>query len=111
MNALNGVIRLRGDIIAAGFNRRMRKTARTVVWEGAGNQSGPRPDPAGTRYALHRRSDGTRNIRRIRRIRRMVWAERGCGCGAGALGMEDFLDLTCALLGKDDDGLHPIFPQ
>jgi hypothetical protein len=47
MNALNGVIRLRGEIIAAGLNRRMRKTARTVVWEGAGNQSGPRPDPGG----------------------------------------------------------------
>jgi hypothetical protein len=29
---------------AAGLNRRMRKTAGTVVWEGAGNQSGPRPD-------------------------------------------------------------------
>jgi hypothetical protein len=28
----------------AAFNRRMRKTARTVVWEGAGAQS-PAPDP------------------------------------------------------------------
>ena len=28
----------------AGLNRRMRKTARTVVWEGAGNQSGSRPN-------------------------------------------------------------------
>ncbi len=27
----------------AGFNRRMRKTACPVVWEGAGNQSGPDP--------------------------------------------------------------------
>jgi hypothetical protein len=51
MNALNGVIRLRGEIIAAGLNRRMRKTARTVVWEGAGNQSGPRPDPEARRRA------------------------------------------------------------
>ena len=31
---------------AAGFNRRMRKTARPVVWEGAGAQS-PAPDPIG----------------------------------------------------------------
>jgi hypothetical protein len=30
----------------AAFNRRMRKTARTVVWEGAGAQS-PAPDPIG----------------------------------------------------------------
>src|SRR5262245_51758763 len=30
--------------MAAAFNRRMRKTARTVVWEGAGAQS-PAPDP------------------------------------------------------------------
>jgi len=28
----------------AGLNRRMRKTARTVVGEGAGNQSGSRPN-------------------------------------------------------------------
>jgi hypothetical protein len=28
----------------AAFNRRMRKTARPVVWEGAGAQS-PAPDP------------------------------------------------------------------
>jgi CRISPR-associated protein Cas1 len=32
----------------AAFNRRMRKTARTVVWEGAGAQS-PAPDPIGRR--------------------------------------------------------------
>jgi hypothetical protein len=31
----------------AAFNRRMRKTARTVVWEGAGAQS-PAPDPITT---------------------------------------------------------------
>ena len=31
---------------AADFNRRMRKTARPVVWEGAGAQS-PAPDPFG----------------------------------------------------------------
>ena len=30
--------------MAAAFNRRMRKTARPVVWEGAGAQS-PAPDP------------------------------------------------------------------
>ena len=30
--------------IEAAFNRRMRKTARPVVWEGAGAQS-PAPDP------------------------------------------------------------------
>ena len=30
--------------MTAAFNRRMRKTARTVVWEGAGAQS-PAPDP------------------------------------------------------------------
>ena len=30
--------------LEAAFNRRMRKTARTVVWEGAGAQS-PAPDP------------------------------------------------------------------
>jgi hypothetical protein len=29
---------------AAAFNRRMRKTARPVVWEGAGAKS-PSPDP------------------------------------------------------------------
>ena len=35
----------------AAFNRRMRKTARTVVWEGAGAQS-PAPDPiAGRAFA------------------------------------------------------------
>ena len=32
--------------IVAAFNRRMRKTARPVVWEGAGAQS-PAPDPIG----------------------------------------------------------------
>ena len=31
---------------AAAFNRRTRKTAHTVVWEGAGAQS-PAPDPIG----------------------------------------------------------------
>jgi hypothetical protein len=37
--------------IEAAFNRRMRKTARPVVWEGAGAQS-PAPDPiAGLRLA------------------------------------------------------------
>jgi hypothetical protein len=30
--------------MTATFNRRMRKTARTVVWEGLGAQS-PSPDP------------------------------------------------------------------
>ncbi|MGH6628140.1 MAG: hypothetical protein ACREB3_00230 [Burkholderiales bacterium] len=34
--------------IEAAFNRRMRKTARPVVWEGAGAQS-PAPDPIGAR--------------------------------------------------------------
>jgi hypothetical protein len=34
----------------AAFNRRMRKTARTVVWEGAGAQS-PAPDPIYTAAA------------------------------------------------------------
>ena len=36
-------IRPRGSV-AAGFNRRMLKTACPVVWEGHGAQS-PRPDP------------------------------------------------------------------
>jgi hypothetical protein len=35
----------------AAFNRRMRKTARTVVWEGAGAQS-PAPDPIGQEEAM-----------------------------------------------------------
>ena len=30
-------------MVEAQFNRRMRKTACPVVWEGAGNQSGPDP--------------------------------------------------------------------
>ena len=33
--------------MTAAFNRRMRKTARTVVWEGAGAKS-PALDPIGT---------------------------------------------------------------
>jgi len=33
--------------MTAAFNRRMRKTARTVVWEGAGAQS-PALDPIKT---------------------------------------------------------------
>jgi hypothetical protein len=33
--------------MTAAFNRRMRKTARTVVWEGAGAQS-PALDPINT---------------------------------------------------------------
>ena len=38
---------------AAAFNRRMRKTARPVVWEGAGAQS-PVPDPIQEKDATKR---------------------------------------------------------
>ena len=40
---------------AAGSNRRIRKTVRPVVWEGAGAQS-PVPDP----IAAHGRNEGFR---------------------------------------------------
>ena len=48
MNALNGgmmeLISLRGRLTITRSNRRMRKTACPVVWEGTGKQPGPRPD-------------------------------------------------------------------
>ena len=40
---------------AAAFNRWMRKTARPVVWEGAGAQSSA-PDPINCRLRWHRQA-------------------------------------------------------
>ena len=53
MNALNGgmmeLISLRGRLTITRSNRRMRKTACPVVWEGTGKQPGPLPD----RHVMH----------------------------------------------------------
>ena len=43
----------------AAFNRRMRKTARPVVWEGAGAQS-PAPDPIAPSVVRAKREDSRR---------------------------------------------------
>ena len=47
----------------AAFNRRMRKIARTVVWEGAGAQS-PAPDPIGSEELLNLARELHRMLRR-----------------------------------------------
>jgi len=63
---------------AAGSNRRMRQPARPVVWEGAGNQPGPRPDPF---YAPDARGDGRALGTNVRAESTRFEAAKGFGQG------------------------------
>ena len=55
-----------GEVKAAAFNRRMRKTARPVVWEGDGAQS-PSLDPIQKAWPHKTSADARRNSQKPRR--------------------------------------------
>jgi hypothetical protein len=78
---------------AAGFNRRMRKTARPVVWEGHGAQS-LRPDPiirAASRLAKDTLPGSAPPSCTLRRLRGACH-EIGVCCFAAGAGLDERVD-------------------